>query len=148
MELEVGALLKEGKGKKIFATNDPEIAVVHFKDETIAFHGLKRGRILGKGEVNNAICRHVFEILSRNGVENHYIRQISPRECAVWQLDVIPVAVKVRNIVAGSLAQRIGYPTGTLLDEPVVECELKDGDLEFPLINFSHIVAMKLATHA
>ena len=69
--VEVGELLKEGKGKRLYATNNPDEGVVYFKDEAMAFHGLKRGRILGKGEVNNAVCKHIFEILTEHGIENH-----------------------------------------------------------------------------
>lgn len=145
--LEIGGLLKEGKGKRLYATNDPDTCVVYFKDEAMAFHGLKRGRILGKGEVNNAVCKHIFEMLTEKGVENHFIRQLDARQSLVKRVEIVPFAVKVRNIVAGSLARRIGYPIGTKLDTTVLECVLRsteDGD--DPLVNTSHILAMKLAT--
>ncbi len=145
--LEVGKLLKEGKGKRVYATNDPDACVVYFKDEAMAFHGLKRGRILGKGEVNNAVCKHIFEMLAEKGVENHYICQLDARQSLVKKVEIVPFAVKVRNIVAGSLARRIGYPIGTKLDETVIECVLKNNDdSEDPLVNTTHILAMKLAT--
>lgn len=144
--LEIGELLKEGKGKRLYATNDPEVGVVYFKDEAMAFHGLKRGRILGKGEVNNAVCKHIFELLAANGVENHFISQLDARQSLVKRVEIIPVAVKVRNIAAGSLARRIGYPVGTRMEPTVIECVLKDDELDNPLINFTHIQAMKLAT--
>lgn len=146
MMLETGKLLTEGKGKRVYATEDPTKAIVYFKDEAMAFHGLKRGRILGKGEVNNAVCRHIFELLTENGVENHYLKQLDGRQSLVRRVEIIPVAVKVRNRVAGSLARRIGYPIGTPLDPTIIECTLKDDELENPLINFTHIQAMKLAT--
>lgn len=146
MMLETGKLLTEGKGKRVYATEDPTKAIVYFKDEAMAFHGLKRGRILGKGEVNNAVCRHIFELLTENGVENHYLEQLDGRQSLVRRVEIIPVAVKVRNRVAGSLARRIGYPIGTPLDPTIIECTLKDDELENPLINFTHIQAMKLAT--
>lgn len=144
--LEMRELLTEGKGKRVYATDDPTKAIVYFKDEAMAFHGLKRGRILGKGEVNNAVCKHVFDLLTKNGVENHFIEQLDARQSLVKRVEIIPVAIKVRNIVAGSLARRIGYPIGTPLDPTVIECTLKDDELDNPLINFTHILAMKLAT--
>jgi len=144
--IEMGQLLTEGKGKKIYATNEPDKAIVFFKDEAMAFHGLKRGRILGKGEVNNAVCRHVFEMLSKAGIENHYIEQLDPRQSLVKRVEIIPLAVKVRNRVAGSLARRIGLTMGTKLETPVVEICLKDEYLDSPLVNFSHVRALKIAT--
>lgn len=144
--INMGGLLTEGKGKRVYATDNPEEAIVYFKDEAMAFHGLKRGRILGKGEVNNAVCRHVFELLSKHGVANHYIRQLDSRHSLVHRVEIIPVCVKVRNRVAGSLARRIGYPEGTKLDSVVVELCLKDDELDNPLVNTSHVLAMKLAT--
>lgn len=146
--VEMGSLLAEGKGKRIYATNDPEQVIVQFKDEAMAYHGLKRGRILGKGEVNNAVCRHIYEMLEGCGVKTHYIRQLDARESLIKKVEIIPVTVKVRNRVAGSLATRIGYDTGTLLEEPVVELNLKDESLDNPLVNFTHIRALKLATAA
>lgn len=144
--VEMGRLLAEGKGKRIYATNDPEQVIVYFKDEAQAYHGLKRGRILGKGEVNNAVCRHIYEMLESQGIKTHYIRPLDARSSLIKKVEIIPVTVKVRNRVAGSLAARIGYDTGTLLEEPVVELNLKDESLESPLVNFTHIKAMKLAT--
>ena len=144
--LTPGKLLTEGKGKRVYATEDPTKAIVYFKDEAMAYHGLKRGRILGKGEINNAICKHIFEMLAAEGVENHFIEQLDARQSLVKRVEIIPVAVKVRNIVAGSLAKRIGYPDGTRLKNTVVEYCLKDPELEDPLVNLTHITAMSLAT--
>ncbi len=141
-----GELLIEGKSKRIYAADDPQTAIVYFKDEAMAFHGLKRGRILGKGEVNNAVCEHIFTLLAEQGVENHFIRRLDARQSLVKRVEMIPVAVKVRNRVAGSLARRIGYPIGTPMTPPVVEYSLRDDELDNPLINFTHIEAMQLAT--
>lgn len=143
---ETGKLLTEGKGKRVYATDDPECAIVYYKDEAMAFHGLKRGRILGKGEVNNAVCRHIFELLERNGVATHFIRQLDGRQSLVKRVEIIPLCVKVRNRVAGSLAQRIDLPMGQKLHPTVIEFYLKNEDLEDPLVNFTHIRALGLAT--
>lgn len=144
--VEIGKLLTEGKGKRVYATGDPDTAVVYFKDEALAFRGLKRGRILGKGEVNNAVCAHLYGILSQNGVETHFIRTLDAHQSLVHRCEIIPIAVKVRNRVAGSLAKRIGLATGTKLDSPIVEFELRDEYLDNPLINGTHAAALHLAT--
>ena len=115
--LEMGQLLTEGKGKRVYATSDPEKAIVYFKDEAMAYHGLKRGRILGKGEVNNAVCRHIYEMLESHGVETHYIRQLDARQSLIWRVEMIPISIKVRNRVAGSLTRRIGLPEGGQLPD-------------------------------
>ncbi len=142
----VEELLTEGKGKKLFATDDPTEAVIYYKDEALAYHGLKRGRIIGKGEINNLICEYMFTLLTEQGVPNHFIRRIDARQSLVKRVAIIPVVVKVRNIVAGSLAKRIGYPEGTRLRNTVVEYCLKDSDLDDPMLNLTHITAMSLAT--
>ncbi|HNW85644.1 MAG TPA: phosphoribosylaminoimidazolesuccinocarboxamide synthase [Candidatus Limiplasma sp.] len=139
-------IIIEGKGKRLYATENPDEAVVFYKDEALAFHGLKRGRIIGKGEINNRICEYLFTLLAQKGVPNHFIRRIDERSSLVKRVEIIPVVVKTRNIVAGSLARRIGYPEGTRLKNTVIEYCLKDTDLEDPLVNLTHITAMSLAT--
>jgi len=144
---EIGAILREGKGKKVYATDDPDKAIVYFKDEAMAFHGLKRGRILGKGEVNNAICQQLFGLLAENGIETHFIEHIDARHSLVKRCEMLPFAVKVRNRAAGMLCERTGIPVGLKLEPPVVEFLLKnlDADQDY-LINRSHVLAMKAAT--
>ena len=138
--------ITEGKGKRIYATENPDEAVVYYKDEAIAFHGLKRGRIIGKGEINNRICEYLFTLLAQQGVPNHFIRRLDERSSLVRRVEIVPVVVKVRNIVAGSLARRTGYPEGTRLRNTVIEYCLKDTELDDPLVNLTHITAMGLAT--
>jgi phosphoribosylaminoimidazole-succinocarboxamide synthase len=142
----IGQTIIEGKGKRVYATENPDEAVVYYKDEAMAFHGLKRGRIVGKGEINNRICEHLFTLLTKNGVPNHFIRRIDDRSSLVKRVTIFPVVVKVRNIVAGSLARRTGYPEGTHLKNTVIEYCLKDVELDDPLVNLTHITAMGLAT--
>jgi phosphoribosylaminoimidazole-succinocarboxamide synthase len=142
----IGQTIIEGKGKRVYATENPDEAVVYYKDEAMAFHGLKRGRIVGKGEINNRICEYLFTLLTKNGVPNHFIRRIDDRSSLVKRVSIVPVVVKVRNIVAGSLARRTGYPEGTHLKNTVIEYCLKDSELDDPLVNLTHITAMGLAT--
>ena len=144
--VEMGKLLTEGKGKRVYATNEPDKAIVYFKDEAMAFHGLKRGRILGKGEVNNAVSRQFFQLLTKNGIENHYLEQVDSRHSLVRRVEIIPVAVKVRNRAAGSLAGRYGLTVGEKMEPTVVEFCLKDDYLDNPLVNSTHIQALKIAT--
>ena len=144
---EIRSILREGKGKKVYATDDPDKAVVFFKDEAMAFHGLKRGRILGKGEVNNAVCEHLYTLLQQHGIETHFLEKIDARHSLVKRCEMLPFAVKIRNRVAGSLHTRTGLPVGMKLDAPVVEFTLKDTEMdEDPLVNHTHIYAMKAAT--
>ncbi|MBQ3705839.1 MAG: phosphoribosylaminoimidazolesuccinocarboxamide synthase [Clostridia bacterium] len=143
---EIRELIREGRGKRVYATDDPDLAVVYYKDEAMAYHGLKRGRILGKGEINNAICQHLFTLLQGQGVETHFVRQLDARQSLVYRCDMMCFAVQVRNRVAGSLHARTRLPVGMKLDQPVIEFVLKESDMEDPLVNHTHLLAMKAAT--
>ncbi len=142
----IGEIIIEGKGKKIYATEDPDIAVIYFKDEAVAYHGLKRRRVIGKGELNNDISAHLFQLLEKAGIATHFIKKLDGRQCLVKRTQMILVTITVRNIVAGGLVDRIGYPPGTKLKSIIVECNYKNQFLNNPLINTSHIKAMELAT--
>ena len=144
--IQINELIREGVTKRIYATSDPDKAVVFFKDEAMAYHGLKRGRILGKGEVNNEVCKTFFGLLSEHHIPNHFLEQLDARQSLIWRCEMIPISVKVRNRVAGTLVQRTGLPLGMKMSPPVIEFFYKNEELENPLINISHILAMKLAT--
>ncbi|MBQ8162327.1 MAG: phosphoribosylaminoimidazolesuccinocarboxamide synthase [Clostridia bacterium] len=146
--VQIGELIQEGRSKRMYATDDPRQAILYFKDEAMAYNGLKRGRILGKGEVNNAVCRTFFELITDNHIPNHYISQVDSRQSLIWRCNMIPIVVMVRNRVAGTLAERTGLPMGKVMDPPVVEFTYKRPDLDNPLINVSHILAMKLASRS
>ena len=144
---EIRELIREGKGKRVYATDDPDLAVVYFKDEAMAYHGLKRGRILGKGEINNAICQHLFTLLSEQHVENHFVRKLDPRQSLVLRCEMMSFAVKIRNRVAGGMHVRTGLPVGMKLEQPVIEFVLKDSEMDVDaLVNHTHLLAMKAAT--
>lgn len=143
---EKGILLREGKGKRLYTTDDPDQVIICFKDEAIAYHGLKRGRILGKGEVNNAICSHLYPMLAEHGIRTHFIRQLGPRESLALRCQMIPIAVKVRNRAAGSLSERFDLPVGQKMDPCVLEMYLRDEDDSHPILNTWHILALKLCT--
>lgn len=139
-------MIYNGRAKQIFATDDPNLAIIHYKDNTSAYNGLKTGTIEGKGVINNLVSNHLMKMLEQHGIESHVVEQLSDRETLVRRVDIIPVALVVRNIAAGSLAKRIGYPEGTRLSSTVVELRYKNEELGDPMINHSHVYAMGLAT--
>ncbi|MCL5039776.1 MAG: phosphoribosylaminoimidazolesuccinocarboxamide synthase [Firmicutes bacterium] len=143
---EKGKKLYEGKAKILYETEDPNWLLVEFKDAATAFDGKKRGIIEGKGVHNNRLSAFFFAYLTRNGIPTHYVRQLSDREMLVRRLEIIKVEVVMRNVVAGSLAKRLGLPEGTVLDEPVLEHYYKSDELGDPMINQYHIRALRLAT--
>ncbi|MBQ9412780.1 MAG: phosphoribosylaminoimidazolesuccinocarboxamide synthase [Oscillospiraceae bacterium] len=138
--------LYEGKAKRVYATDDPEVVIVDYKDDATAFDGTKRGTILGKGAINNRMTNFLMEKLEAEGVPTHYIRQLSDRETAVKRVRIVPLEVIVRNISAGSFSKRFGVEEGRRFDSPTLEFSYKNDALHDPLMNAYHAVALKLAT--
>jgi len=138
----------EGKAKKVFTTEDPDIVIVDYKDDVTAFNGEKRGTILGKGAINNRMTNHLMRLLEENGVPTHFIKQLSDRETAVKKVSIIPLEVIIRNIAAGSFSKRYGVKEGTPLKISTIEFSLKDDALGDPLINEYHAIALGLAEPA
>ena len=138
--------LYEGKAKKVFATDDPNLYIVDYKDDATAFNGQKKGRISGKGVINNVMSNHMFQLLEKQGVPTHFVEQLSERETVVKQVSIVPLEVIIRNISAGSFAKRYGVEEGIVFDAPTIEFSYKNDDLGDPLINDSHALALKLAT--
>lgn len=138
--------LYEGKAKKVFKTDDPDCYIVDYKDDATAFNGVKKGTIVGKGVINNRVSNHLFQLLESKGIPTHYVQELSERETIVKKVEIVPVEVIVRNIAAGSLSKRIGYPEGTKLKSTVLEYCYKDDELGDPMINDYHIAAMGIAT--
>lgn len=138
--------LYEGKAKKVFATNDPDIVLVSYKDDATAFNGLKKGQISGKGIVNNIMSNHMFRLLEKAGVPTHYVEEINDRETYVKKVSIVPLEVIIRNVAAGSMAKRYGVAEGTVLKCPVLEFSYKNDDLGDPMITDSHIFALGIAT--
>ena len=134
--------LYEGKAKKVFATNDPDVVLVSYKDDATAFNGLKKGTIQGKGVVNNICSNHLFKMLEGKGIETHYIEEISDTDTLVKKVAIVPIEVIVRNIAAGSLSKRLGIEEGTVLPSTVLEFCYKNDDLGDPMINDYHALAM------
>ncbi|MGD9559265.1 MAG: phosphoribosylaminoimidazolesuccinocarboxamide synthase [Oscillospiraceae bacterium] len=135
-------LLYEGKAKKVFATDDPALVIVDYKDDATAGNGAKKGTIAGKGPINNRVTNHLMRLLEQNGVPTHFVRELSARETLVKRVHIIPLEVLVRNIVAGSLARRLGLAEGVRLERTVLEYCYKNDALGDPMVNESHILAM------
>ncbi len=138
--------LYEGKAKKVFLTEDSNLVIQEFKDDATAFNNKKKGTIADKGVVNNAISCKLFTLLEHEGIHTHLVEKLSDRDMLCRHLDIIKVEVVVRNIAAGSLVKRYGFAEGTVLAKPIVEFYLKDDDLDDPLMNESHAVALGVAT--
>ena len=138
--------LYEGKAKKVYATDDPELCIVDYKDDATAFNGAKKGTISGKGIINNCITNHLMKLLESKGIPTHLVEQLSDRETLVKRVQIIPLEVSVRNIAAGSLAKRLGLEEGHKMSRPVLEYCYKNDALDDPMVNDYHILAMQFAT--
>ena len=138
--------LYEGKAKKVFKTEDPDILIVDYKDDATAFNGVKKGTIVGKGVINNRMTNHVFKLLEKEGVPTHFVEELSDRETAVKKVEIVPLEVIIRNVAAGSFSKRLGVPEGTEFTEPTIEFSYKNDELGDPLINSSFARALSLAT--
>ncbi len=136
----------EGKAKKLYTTSDPDLIVQYFKDDATAFNAQKRGTIEEKGVVNNRMSELFFTLLEREGVQTHFVRRLDDREMLCRRLEIIPVETVVRNIVAGSLAKRLGRQEGEELKHPFVEYYYKSDPLGDPLIYPEHAIAFGWAT--
>jgi phosphoribosylaminoimidazole-succinocarboxamide synthase len=144
--VEARELLYEGKAKKLFATDDPGLLVQYFKDDATAFNAKKRGTIAEKGVLNNAISTVFFQLLERAGVPTHFVRRMDDRRMLVRRLEIVPVEMVIRNVVAGSLAKRLGMEEGRLLPRPIVEFYYKSDPLDDPMINEWHVLVFEMAT--
>jgi len=141
-----GTLLYEGKAKKVFATDKPDQVVQYFKDDATAFNAQKRGSIVGKGVINNKVSERLFRLLEQSGVPTHFVERLSDRELLTKKVTIVPVEVVVRNVVAGSLATRLGLKEGDSIEPAIVEWYYKNDGLGDPLIADEHIRLLKLAT--
>lgn len=138
--------LYEGKAKKVWATDDPEIVIVDYKDDATAFNGLKKGTIAGKGVVNNKMSNYLMQILEKKGVPTHFVKELSDRETAVKKVTIVPLEVIIRNRAAGSICKRLGLEEGMNFVCPSIEFSYKDDDLGDPLINGYQAVSCGFAT--
>ena len=138
--------LYEGKAKKVFATEDPQLLIVQYKDDATAFNGLKKGTIVGKGIVNNQMSNRLMAMLESEGIPTHFVKELSQRETLVKKVSIVPLEVIVRNIAAGSFSKRYGVDEGVVFDQPTIEFSYKNDELGDPLLNTKHALALKVAT--
>jgi phosphoribosylaminoimidazole-succinocarboxamide synthase len=136
----------EGKAKKLYETDDPDLVIQEFKDDATAFDATKRGTIVNKGVINNKLSEHIFMLLIKKGIPTHFVKRLSDREMLVKRVQIVPIEVTIRNIVAGGMAKLLGLDEGIVLKEPVLEYHYKEDKLHDPLINDYHIKALALAT--
>ena len=142
MEVKKLNQIYEGKAKKVFATDNPDLYIVDYKDDATAFNGLKKGTITGKGVINNKMSNIMFALLEKNGVKTHFVKQLSDRETLVKAVKIVPLEIIIRNVAAGSFSKRYGVEEGRELKNPTLEFSLKNDELNDPLINDSHITAL------
>ena len=138
--------LYEGKAKKVFRTDDPELYIVDYKDDATAFNGLKKGTIAGKGVINNQMTDHLMRRIEKAGIPTHFVQELSERETLVKKVSIVPLEVIIRNLSAGSFAKRYGVEEGIVFDAPTIEFSYKNDELGDPLLNSYHALALKLAT--
>lgn len=139
-------MIYEGKAKKVYETDDPDLLIVSYKDDATAFNGQKRGTIEGKGVINNKMTNRLMEKLEEAGVPTHFVRELSDRETLVKKVRIVPLEVIVRNISAGSFAKNYGVQEGIIFEEPTIEFSYKNDELGDPLINEYHAIALGIAT--
>ena len=139
-------LLYEGKAKKVYATEDPDIVIVDYKDDATAFNGEKKGTITGKGVINNKMTNFMFQMLEKAGIPTHYVKELSDRETAVKKVEIVPLEVIIRNVAAGSFSKRLGIEEGFKLLAPTLEFSYKDDALGDPMINDYFAIAIGAAT--
>jgi len=144
--MQVGEFLYEGKAKQIYATDDGKVVLIKYKDDATAFDGTKKGTISNKGIVNNRVSNLLFKLLEKNGIETHLLEQIDDRQTLVKKVQIVPVEVVVRNVIAGSLSKRVGVEEGVELADTIVELYYKDDALHDPMINEYHARVMGWAT--
>lgn len=139
-------LLYEGKAKKVYTTEDPDVLIVDYKDDATAFNGLKKGTIVGKGAINNRMTNFLFKKMEAKGVPTHLVEELSDRETAVKKVEIVPLEVIVRNVAAGSFSKKLAVEEGTKLKCPTLEFSYKNDDLGDPFINSYYALGLGLAT--
>lgn len=147
MSKEKKEMIYEGKAKKVYSTDNADEIIVYYKDDATAFNGEKKGSIKDKGVMNNEITTLLFKMLEKNGVKTHFIEKLSDREQLCQKVKIFPLEVIVRNLIAGSMAKRLGIEEGTVPPNTIFEICYKNDEYGDPLINDHHAVALKLATY-
>ena len=145
--MEKKELLFEGKEKRIFATDDPEVVLIHYKDVTTAFGGIKKAVLKGKGICNNKISSIIFDRLESRGIRTHYIKTVGEREQLCHKIEIIPLQMVVRNRLAGTTARMLGVEDGRRIPNTVFELRYNNDELGDPMINRHHAVALGILSY-
>lgn len=145
--MEKQSLLYEGKAKKLFTTNDPELLISEFKDDLTAFNGAKKSSETGKGVLNNKISTELFKVLEAEGIPTHFIEMLDDNHMLHKRVDVILIEVIVRNIATGSLSRNLGIEDGKVLPFTLVEFDYKDDALGDPKLNDQHALILGLVEY-
>ena len=138
--------LYEGKAKKVYETEQPDLLVVSYKDDATAFNGLKKGTIVGKGAINNKMTNYLMQRLEKEGVPTHFVKELSERETCVKRVSIVPLEVIVRNVAAGSFSQKYGVDEGYVFETPTIEFSYKNDELGDPMMDEHHAISLKLVT--
>ncbi len=139
--------LYEGKAKQIYSTTNQEQIIIHYKDDATAFNGVKRAQISNKGILNNKISELIFDILEREAIPTHFIKRLDERNQLCKKVEIIQLEVIVRNVIAGSMAKRLNIEEGTKPTNTIIEICYKNDDLQDPLINDDHAVALGVVSY-
>lgn len=145
--METKELIFEGKEKRIFATDDPEVVLIHYKDVTTAFGGIKKAVLKGKGICNNKISSIIFDRLESRGIRTHYIKTVGEREQLCHKIEIIPLQMVVRNRLAGTTARMLGVEEGRRIPNTVFELRYNNDELGDPMINKDHAVALGILSY-
>ena len=145
--MEKRELLYEGKSKQVYKTDDPNKIIIHYKDDTTAFNGIKKAIIANKGVLNNAISSLIYERLNKAGIPTHFIKKLNDREELCKKVNIIPLEVGVRNVIAGSMAKRLNIEEGTIPSNVIREIDYKNDALGDPLINDDHAVSLGICSY-
>ena len=144
--MEKQEMMYEGKAKQVYASEDPNLVIIHYKDDATAFNGLKKASISNKGVLNNKITTILFQQLNQRGIRTHWVETLNDRDQLCRKVSIVPLEVIVRNVVAGSMAKKFGIEEGTVLKEPVYEICYKNDELGDPMINDTHAIGLGFAT--
>lgn len=145
--MEQKEMLYEGKAKQVYATDNDDLVIIHYKDDATAFNNLKHDIVRSKGVYNNEITTIIFNKLKEAGIPTHYVETLNDRDQVCRKVKIFPLEVIVRNIIAGSMAKRLGIEEGTPAPNTIFEICYKDDALGDPLINDHHAVAVGAATY-
>lgn len=145
--MEKRELLYEGKSKQVYKTDDPNKIIIRYKDDTTAFNGIKKAIIANKGVLNNAISSLIYERLNKAGIPTHFIKKLNDREELCKKVNIIPLEVVVRNVIAGSMAKRLNIEEGTIPSNVIREIDYKNDALGDPLINDDHAVSLGICSY-